>query len=184
MLRKRSESGETLAELLVSVAILGILAVGVVGALASDITVSSADRDTASAEAVTRSFGAWITRTLGSPSGYRACTTTGSTTNPYYGTGTGKWTSPGLGYTAPSGFSATVTGWGSNGGVTFWDGTSGFAGALNGSTANVVGTTCPSTAISVGSAGPASRGLQQLSIRVSKAGVLGAATATIQVREP
>lgn len=177
MLRHRGEAGETLAELLVSVAILGILAVGVVGALASDIIVSRADRDTSTSEAVTRSFSAYLTRTLGSSTGYRTCNA-GSTSNPYYGSGTGKWTSSSLGYAPPSGYSATVTGWASNGGVSFWNGTSGRPGDTGSAATAQFSGTCPSS----GNGGD--QGLQQLSIRVATTGGTGIAIATIQVREP
>jgi hypothetical protein len=50
--RGRSESGETLAELVVTIAILGIAIVAIVGGLASGILASSAQRDHATANAV------------------------------------------------------------------------------------------------------------------------------------
>ena len=53
---QRSERGETLIELLVAVAILGIAAVAILGALMMSIRTSVVDRNAASGDAYVRSF--------------------------------------------------------------------------------------------------------------------------------
>jgi hypothetical protein len=172
----RRQRGETLAEILVSVTILGIVAVGVVGALASNITVSSADRNTSTAEPIMRSFGAWVETSLGSAGGFRPCSTNGSPANPYFGTGVGQYTSPAIGFTvpesAPSGTTVRVRDWGANSGVKFW----------NGSQTASFATTC-TFSFDPASPGYSAPNLQQLVVEVR---VPGGSTlrSTVELRKP
>lgn len=130
--RGRASAGETLIETLVSIALLGVIAVGVVGALGSEVIASARDRETATTESVVRSFAAWVDNNVGATTAtYRQCTA-GSAANPYYGSGTGQWTSASLGWVTPAGFTASVVRWGPNlgwgvnpaGGVGYWPVTS------------------------------------------------------------
>src|SRR4051812_34958621 len=101
--RARDHRGETLIETLMTVALLALLATGIVAAFATNIRVSDVDAHLSGSEAVLRSYAeAW------DRSDYLACTA-GLPTNPY-----GSTQPPD--YTATSGYTASVTA------VTFWDG--------------------------------------------------------------
>jgi Tfp pilus assembly protein PilE len=90
------ERGETLIELIVSTALLGILGVGMITALTSTIIVSNADRGFAGTETVLRSYATALeSRT------YLPCTTPGSSANPY---------STPLAFTNPAGYTTSITG--------------------------------------------------------------------------
>lgn len=62
MMKRRGEAGETLAEILVSTTLLGIVGIGVIGAIASVLISTDIDRKTSQAETVLRSYAAAITR--------------------------------------------------------------------------------------------------------------------------
>jgi Tfp pilus assembly protein PilE len=93
--RAGSERGETLIELIVSAALLGILGIGMMTALTNTIIVSRADRSFAGTETVLRSFATTLERRP-----YKTCTP-GSTANPY--------SASDLAFTAPSGYTTSVT---------------------------------------------------------------------------
>ena len=112
------EAGETLVETLLSTALLGILATGIVGSMASTISISDFDAQQSGAETVLRSYAEAWDRTT-----YASCTAN-QTTNPYGAT-------PPTGFTAPTGYTAAASS------VTFWDGTSSSPAAFAG--------TCPGT---------------------------------------
>lgn len=97
--------GETLVETLLSVVLLGILTVGILGALVATTTASDVDAKQAASEPGLRSYAEAWARVP-----YAPCTA-GSSTNPYGAT------SP-PGFTAPAGYVASVAS------VTFWNGTS------------------------------------------------------------
>jgi hypothetical protein len=75
MRRGRGHAGETLAEVLVTTTLLGIVGVGVIGAIASILISSDADRQWSHGETVMRSFVAAVER-----ASYVECT---SAANPY-----------------------------------------------------------------------------------------------------
>ena len=171
--------GETLVETLVSVVLLAIVAIGVVGALGSDILFSARDRENTTSEAVLRSFASWVDRNVAdTTSRYHEIACGGAGTpapNPYYGTGTGQWTTANLGFTAPTGFSATVVRWGatlswgtgsSAGGVGYWPDSSSLSGTP------VV--TCPAPA----------GALLQLTLRVEPASGRSVQSLDVVVRRP
>ncbi len=89
------ERGETLIELIVSTALLGILGVGMITALTSTIIVSNADRGFAGTETVLRSYATTLERRP-----YKSCTA-GSSANPY--------SAADLAFTAPAGYTTSVT---------------------------------------------------------------------------
>jgi Tfp pilus assembly protein PilE len=90
-----NERGETFIELIVSTALLGILGVSMLVALSTTIIVSHADRGYAGAETVLRSYATTLERRP-----YKPCTG-GSSTNPY--------SASDLAFTAPSGYTTSVT---------------------------------------------------------------------------
>jgi len=92
-MRRREERGETLIETLVSTALLGIVGVGIIGAIASVLISTDIDRRISRGETVLRSYVAAIED---------APYTAGGGYSPDY--------------IAPKGFSATITG------VSCWDG--------------------------------------------------------------
>jgi Tfp pilus assembly protein PilV len=55
-MRRRAERGETLAEVLVSTTLLGIIGVGIIGAIAAVLTSTDIDRKDSRAETVLRSY--------------------------------------------------------------------------------------------------------------------------------
>ena len=100
-----SERGETLLELMLALAIMGIALVAVVGGLATSILMSDIHRKQATAGEYVRSFAESIETTVaGTPTGYSA------TCSPTYG-----------GFSVPPGFNAQVVR------VTYWTG-SAFSG--------------------------------------------------------
>jgi type II secretory pathway pseudopilin PulG len=96
-MRRREESGETLIETVVATALLGIVGIGIIGAIASVLISTDIDRRISRGETVLRSYVAAI-----QASPYRACAGSGA----YPET-----------YTRPTGFDASITG------VEYWDGT-------------------------------------------------------------
>ena len=61
-MRRRGERGETLAEVLVSTTLLGIIGIGIIGAIASVLISTDIDRRVSAGETVLRSYAAAITR--------------------------------------------------------------------------------------------------------------------------
>jgi hypothetical protein len=55
-MRRRGEHGETLAEVLVSTTLLGIIGIGLVGAIATVLISTDVDRKTSQAETILRSY--------------------------------------------------------------------------------------------------------------------------------
>ena len=72
-MRTRNESGETLAEVLVSTTLLGIIGIGIIGAIASVLISTDIDRRVSAGETVLRSYVAAI-----QDAGYHDCATAGS----------------------------------------------------------------------------------------------------------
>ena len=98
-MKRRGEDGETLAEVLVSTTLLGIIGVGIIGAIASVLISTDVDRHSSQAETVLRSYASAITAAT-----YQDCA------------GTGAYESP-ANFVPPSHYRAKVTS------VEFWDGT-------------------------------------------------------------
>ena len=93
-MRTRDESGETLAEVLVSTTLLGIIGVGIIGAIASVVISTDIDRRVSAGETVLRSYVAAIEDV-----GYQDCASAGS------------YSPTDVGYTTkPDTFEARVTG--------------------------------------------------------------------------
>lgn len=94
---RREQTGETLVEILVSTTLLGIVGIGIIGAIASVLISTDVDRKSSQSEVIIRSFAAAIQRTgfvtCGSPIDYKDA------------------------FSAPGVFVATVTD------VSYWDGT-------------------------------------------------------------
>jgi hypothetical protein len=88
-MRRRGERGETLAEVLVSTTLLGIIGIGIIGAIASVLISTDVDRKTSRSETVLRSFVAEVQNVPYEPSGD-------------YG--------PSAGYDAPEHYTARITG--------------------------------------------------------------------------
>src|SRR3954469_11681660 len=59
-MRRRGERGETLAEVLVSTTLLGIIGIGIIGAIASVLISTDIDRRVSAGETVLRSYVAAI----------------------------------------------------------------------------------------------------------------------------
>ena len=113
----QADRGETLVETMIAVVLLGMLAVGIVAGLGTNLRVSTADAQIAGSEAVLRSYAqAWDAQP------YAACT---SSANPYPAQPTG--------FTAPSGYTASLVA-----PVQTWNGTSG-------SSSNAIFVNCPAT---------------------------------------
>jgi type II secretory pathway pseudopilin PulG len=93
-MRRRGERGETLAEVLVSTTLLGIIGIGIVGAIAAVLISTDIDRRVSAGETVLRSYVAAIEQ-----ADYSACN---GGTDPDYSPGT-------VGYTVPPRFNAQVT---------------------------------------------------------------------------
>jgi prepilin-type N-terminal cleavage/methylation domain-containing protein len=100
---RSDDRGETLIELLVALAILGIALVAVVGALAASITMSDIHRKQSTAGAEVRNYAEQVESYVAG-TGYAACAAPAT-----YAAAT-------VGYTAPAGYSATPTG------VRYWSG--------------------------------------------------------------
>lgn len=98
-MRRRDESGETLAEILVSTTLLGIIGIGIIGAIASVLISTDIDRRVSAGETVLRSYVAAI-----QDSPYADCA------------GAGDYDPGAVGYTPPTNFTAEVTG------VQYWVG--------------------------------------------------------------
>jgi hypothetical protein len=93
MMRRRGERGETLAEVLVSTTLLGIIGIGIIGAIASVLISTDIDRRVSAGETVLRSYVAVI-----EAADYQPC----NLAAPDY--------SPGkVDYTPPPNFTAGVT---------------------------------------------------------------------------
>jgi prepilin-type N-terminal cleavage/methylation domain-containing protein len=88
------DRGETLIELLVALAILGIALVAIIGAFGASITMSDVHRKQASAGAAVRNYAELVTNYIGG-TGYTACAAVGA-----YSAAT-------VGYTAPTGYTAS-----------------------------------------------------------------------------
>jgi prepilin-type N-terminal cleavage/methylation domain-containing protein len=88
------DRGETLIELLVAVAIMGVALVAIIGAFGASITMSDVHRKQASAGAAVRNYAELVTNYVAG-TGYSSCAAASA-----YSAGT-------VGYTAPSGYSAT-----------------------------------------------------------------------------
>jgi len=59
-MRRRGEAGETLAEILVSTTLMGIIAIGIIGSIATVLISTDIDRKASQAETVLRSYVAAI----------------------------------------------------------------------------------------------------------------------------
>ena len=91
----RSEDrGETLIELLVAMAILGVALVAIVGAFGASITMSDVHRKQASAGAAVRNYAELVSNYVAG-TGYSSCAAASA-----YAAGT-------VGYTAPTGYAAS-----------------------------------------------------------------------------
>jgi type II secretory pathway pseudopilin PulG len=100
-----NEQGESLLELLIAVAIMGIAVVSVIAGLATSIIASDLHRKQSTAGATVRDFGEAIENYVVNTA-YTSCATT-STYSPAT-----------IGYSPPSGYIASITA------VTYWSGTS------------------------------------------------------------
>jgi len=114
----RDQRGETLAEMIVTIAILGIAIVAIVGAMGTMVIATDVRSKQARAEATLRS---WSDAMNSNSVAYVNCATTS----------TSGYSATGAGVTLPSGMSASITA------VTYWNGTS-----TNPATFT---STCPST---------------------------------------
>jgi|GEM_PF-3389271 hypothetical protein len=61
-MRRRGQAGETLVEILVSTTLLGIIGIGIIGAIASVLISTDIDRKASEAETIIRSYASAITR--------------------------------------------------------------------------------------------------------------------------
>jgi prepilin-type N-terminal cleavage/methylation domain-containing protein len=91
---RSDDRGETLIELLVALAILGIALVAVVGALAASITMSDIHRKQSTAGAEVRNYAEQVENYVAG-TGYAACAAPAT------------YVAATVGYTAPAGYSAT-----------------------------------------------------------------------------
>jgi type II secretory pathway pseudopilin PulG len=74
----RAEAGETLLELVIAIAILGIALVAIVGGFVTSILISDTHRKQAAAGAFARDYGEAIQGVVAaSPTGYQPCNATG-----------------------------------------------------------------------------------------------------------
>jgi len=97
------DRGETLIELLVALAILGIALVAIIGAFGASITMSDVHRKQASAGAAVRNYAELVTNYVAG-TGYSSCAAASA-----YSAGT-------VGYTAPSGYTASPAS------IMYWNG--------------------------------------------------------------
>ncbi len=88
------ERGETLLELLIAIAILGIAVVAIVAGIATALTASDVNRKQARVETLLRNYAEAVTNPA---VGYVECATTGS------------YPSAPTGFTLPSGYSISIT---------------------------------------------------------------------------
>jgi prepilin-type N-terminal cleavage/methylation domain-containing protein len=118
-LNMQSEEGFSLAEILVTIVIVGITFTALLGGLMTAITVSGFQRQVATADTVARSAGEWVKD---------------SVQNPYAATcGSGAYSLSGL--SVPSGFSVAIIN------VEYWDG----VGPSSGGYSPAFVSSCPST---------------------------------------
>jgi Tfp pilus assembly protein PilV len=104
----RTERGETLVELMVTMVIMATAVVALVGGIAASIRFSDFHRKQATAGVYVRAFAESLASSVSaSPTGYTACATPSTYQSVY--------TVPN-----PAGYQATITA------VTYWDGTSSF----------------------------------------------------------
>ena len=154
---RREETGETLVEILVSSTLLGIIGIGIIGAIASVLISTDIDRKTSQSEVIINSFAAAIQRapfqTCGSPAGYNGA------------------------FTAPGSFVATVTD------VSYWDGTK---PTVVPTVVTTPSTPPQSSALNFGKSCGTDHGLQQIKLEVTRSGSsrLGRAELTIIKRDP
>jgi prepilin-type N-terminal cleavage/methylation domain-containing protein len=106
--RAGSEAGFSLAEILVTIAIVGITFTALLGGMVATITVSSLHRKQATADTVARDGAEWVKDSTKNP--YSPCA----------GAGTYGFT----GLVVPNGYSVTVTS------IEYWNGTAPVAGTL------------------------------------------------------
>lgn len=66
-MRRRGQAGETLVEILVSTTLLGIIGIGIIGAIASVLISTDIDRKASEAETIIRSYASAITRAAYEP---------------------------------------------------------------------------------------------------------------------
>jgi len=92
-MRRRGERGETLAEVLVSTTLLGIIGVGIIGAIAAVLISTDIDRRLSAGETVLRSYVAAIEQAR-----YEDCTK-----------GTPTYTPRAVNYVAPPNYTAQVS---------------------------------------------------------------------------
>jgi len=85
-MRRRGERGETLAEVLVSTTLLGIIGIGIIGAIATVLISTDIDRRVSAGETVLRSYVAAIEAAEYQPCGART---------PDYSSGTVEYSPPG-----------------------------------------------------------------------------------------
>jgi prepilin-type N-terminal cleavage/methylation domain-containing protein len=105
----RAEEGFSLAEILVTIVIVGITFTAILGALTTSITVSALQRKQATADTVARSAGEWVKDSVQNP--YMNCP------------GNNTYSLSGL--SVPSDFSVAITG------VDYWDGVGPSGGAYS-----------------------------------------------------
>ena len=147
-----SESGFSLAEILVTVAIVGITFAAILGGMLVSVTVSSQHRKHATADAVARSAAEWVKDGAANGNPYKPCASP---------TGMNSYSLSGL--PVPSGFSVTITK------VEWWNG-----GAVT------VGSSYSPAFVSPPSSCPSpDKGLQRITIVASSSD--GQATETVQI---
>ncbi len=135
---RRGEVGETLVEILVSTALLGIVGIGIIGAIASVLVSTEIDRKVSHAETIIRSYASAIQRAEYIPCGSAAAYTAAA------------------GFTPPRRFDATVTD------VGYWD------GAAPVVVPKADPAPRQSSTLNFGACAPGSdHGLQQVSLRVA-----------------
>ena len=66
-MKRRGEAGETLVEILVSTTLMGIIAIGIIGSIATVLISTDIDRKSSEAETVIRSYASAIARAQYSP---------------------------------------------------------------------------------------------------------------------
>jgi prepilin-type N-terminal cleavage/methylation domain-containing protein len=116
--RRQKQDGFSLAEILVTIAIVGITFTAILGGIMTSITASALQRKQATADSLARSAAEWVKDSLHNP--YIPCPATYSTS----------------GLSVPSGFSVAITE------VQYWTGTTPVAGTPY---SPVFQTACPGT---------------------------------------
>jgi type II secretory pathway pseudopilin PulG len=105
MQRTRGENGETLVEVLLAVAIMGIAVVAIMAGLTTSVLMSDIHRKQSTAGAVVRAYSEAIEHSV-ADGHYTACASTSSYASP-------------AGFTVPSGFTGSVVA----GSMRYWNGT-------------------------------------------------------------